>query len=212
MICSRVRFNILETLFSTTAFILMWIEGIKCNFVEFTSVSGGSEAITRHFGIWYFESISYVASVSGRYLVATCHPYPDYVDIDPAWKAAMAFSIITFILAIGVFVACIVTACTANPERPLTNAWMAPMYLFLSLCQGLTLLFLQSNGCKDNVLASFGDFAFPETCSISKGAKLCISALVFWAAAGVSSFLAHNAEKAERSETSESDQTPLLTA
>ncbi|KAL7528890.1 hypothetical protein ACHAWF_002751 [Thalassiosira exigua] len=205
MMRSSLRLNVLETLFSMTAFILMWIGGIRCNFVKFTSMSGSSEPITRQFGIWYYEFISSVTSVDGTYLVQTCHSYPDYVDIDPAWKAAKAFSIITFILAILMFIACVVTACSVDPERPMTYAFMAPMYLLLSACQGFMLLFLQSNGCKDNVLASYGALDFPETCSISKGAKLCISALVFWAAAGVSSFFAHQAEQAERSGPSEAD-------
>ncbi|KAL7525435.1 hypothetical protein ACHAWF_001359 [Thalassiosira exigua] len=79
---------------------------------------------------------------------------------------------------------------------------MPPLYLLTSLCQGLTLLLLQSNVCKNNTLVQLGrsGIAFEDTCSIATGANLCISALVFWAAAGACSLLAYKAEKEETAE------------
>lgn len=69
-----------------------------------------------------------------------------------------------------------------------------------ALFEGLTLLLLNSNVCKDNwdsgKLEGMG-ITLPETCSIDTGAKMAISAMVFFFAAGVASFLAHGAKKRE---------------
>ena len=78
------------------------------------------------------------------------------------------------------------------------------MYLLTSITQGLTLLLLSSNACNSNVLTGLGgpslsNVSFEDTCSISTGAKLVISATVFWFSAAVASFFAHRAEKAEMS-------------
>ena len=74
----------------------------------------------------------------------------------------------------------------------------------VALSQGLTLLLLDSNACHVDILdtlrnnGGIGDsITFEATCRISVGAKLVISALCFWLAAGCSSFVAHKAEKEE---------------
>ena len=63
-------------------------------------------------------------------------------------------------------------------------------------------MLLSSNACKSDVLLGLGgpalvNVTFEETCSISTGAKLVISATVFWFCAAVSSFFAHRAEITE---------------
>ena len=69
--------------------------------------------------------------------------------------------------------------------------------------QGLTLLMLGSSACSSGVLLQLPinfeglNVTCAETCSMSTGAKLNISAMSFWFAAAVASFLAHKQEKEE---------------
>ncbi|KAL7549790.1 hypothetical protein ACHAWF_013047 [Thalassiosira exigua] len=193
-------YQIVETVFLVVAFVLMWIEGIRCDFVKFTDTSGTSEPVSLRFGVWNFQFWSLVSSVDGTFVFESCRGYPDYVTIDPAWKAARAFAVLTFLFAVVLFVFTVVNACTSGPPR----AWTAPLYFLTSFCQGMILLMLNSDACRDNAqmklvagVAKLGSVQFPDTCSMSGGAKLCISAVTFWAGGGVASFLAHKSSKEE---------------
>ena len=99
-----------------------------------------------------------------------------------------------------------VSACaTSAGQHMMTYRWEGPAFLFLAVCQGLSLLLLSSNACNSDVLIGLGGPAtdiltFGETCEMSTGAKFVISATAFWAAAGVVSFMAHRTEKIEMAE------------
>ncbi|KAL7540070.1 hypothetical protein ACHAXR_009852 [Thalassiosira sp. AJA248-18] len=205
----------IETMFAVTAFILMWMGSIRCNFIKFTAISGASEPISLEFGIWYYQFWSIVTSVDGKYIFETCHGYPDSMPIDSNWKAARAFSVMTFIFALVVFITSIISACAPNSDKLSTRGWMAPAYLLTSFCQGLTLLILSSNACKDNILVqreTVGNIDWPDTCSLAMGANLCISATVLWFAAGLASYAAHKAEKEEANEEVDAGLREPLTA
>ena len=152
---------------------------------------------------WYYQFWSMVTSSSGTYIFESCHGYPDAVILDDSWKSARAFSVIAFVLSIIMIVSVFVEACSNNNDKAETHSWKAPVYLFLAICQGLTLLLLNSNACKSSeisILDDLGRLTFPDTCSLATGGKLAISSAAFWAAAAVSSLLAHSAEKKEIAE------------
>lgn len=212
-----VAFSLLEFIFACTAFILLLIGTIHCNFIKFTDIYGTSNPVSWHFGIWYYEFWSIVKSADGTFFLASCHGFPDYVELDATWKAARAFSVLTLISGLVVFIFSYFP-CAPNPDKPLTRGWMAPAYFLTAIFQGLMLLLLSSAACTNNVLVQnapveywpMRDVAFPDTCSIATGAKLTISATVFWAAAGVASYMAHSAEvKAEGTELQASLTEPL---
>lgn len=78
----------------------------SCNFVQFTDISGTSEPISREFGIWQYQYWSVVFTVDADYIVKSCHGYNEEdIVFDASWKAAKAFSIMTFIFATGILVA-----------------------------------------------------------------------------------------------------------
>eukprot|EP00581_Thalassiosira_minuscula_P009426 CAMPEP_0183707732 /NCGR_PEP_ID=MMETSP0737-20130205/4225_1 /TAXON_ID=385413 /ORGANISM="Thalassiosira miniscula, Strain CCMP1093" /LENGTH=219 /DNA_ID=CAMNT_0025935461 /DNA_START=146 /DNA_END=802 /DNA_ORIENTATION=- len=196
------KFNALQIVFAITAFVLMWIGTLRCGFVKFTSTSGTSEPISLQFGIWYYQFFSVVFTVDGAFAFESCHGYPDWVSLDGSWKAARAFSVLTFIFSIIVLVTACVSACAIAGTGRITFAWEAPVFLMVALFQGLTLLLLNSNVCKNNLLiqdvtTKYPDIGFPDTCSLDTGAKLSISAMVFFFVASVSAFLAHKAENEE---------------
>eukprot|EP00584_Thalassiosira_punctigera_P003777 CAMPEP_0172537464 /NCGR_PEP_ID=MMETSP1067-20121228/9057_1 /TAXON_ID=265564 ORGANISM="Thalassiosira punctigera, Strain Tpunct2005C2" /NCGR_SAMPLE_ID=MMETSP1067 /ASSEMBLY_ACC=CAM_ASM_000444 /LENGTH=222 /DNA_ID=CAMNT_0013322769 /DNA_START=79 /DNA_END=747 /DNA_ORIENTATION=- len=190
----------LQSVFAITAFILMWIGSLNCTFIEFVDTSGTDKPMSIKFGLWFFQSWTAVFSVSGTYLFESCHYYPESIDLDDSWKTARLFSVIAFVLGIIILIGLCVSACTRDISR-VTYGWEAPLYLLTGLCQGFTLFFLNSKACKGNLWVQLkGDITgvtFPDTCSISKGAKLTISAMVFFFAAGVTAFVAHKAEKKE---------------
>ena len=75
------------TLFALTAFILMWIGGIRCNFLKFTSTSGADEPFTFEMGMWYYSYYSLLFSTSGTYLFESCNPYVSFLcDMYKIWS------------------------------------------------------------------------------------------------------------------------------
>lgn len=179
-----------------TAFVLMWIGGLNCNFVEFTDILGSSAPMTRTFGVWMYSSWALVATNEGTMIVKTCQGYPDGIEADATWTTARAFSVISFFFALFVLVIKCCASCNTGTEAP-SERLVPPMYLLLSLATGLTLLLLDSKICKDNPLLAFGDFVWPSTCSLGTGAKCIISSTVFWAAAALSGFQEQQALKEE---------------
>lgn len=133
-------------------------------------------------------------NVDGLWIFETCHGYPDYQEIDPTWKTAQAFAVMSFIMGIFVLIASCIFACSMDrDDNFVTRSWLAPaMYFTTALFQGLSLLLLASNACKDNAIVQLATktslwATFPDTCSLNKGANLIISATVFWFAAGLAS-------------------------
>ena len=56
--------------------------------------------------------------------------------MDASWKAARAFSIITFLFGVIMMVAACVSVCsTQKSGYALTYVWEAPGYLLTALCQ-----------------------------------------------------------------------------
>eukprot|EP00581_Thalassiosira_minuscula_P004111 CAMPEP_0183740780 /NCGR_PEP_ID=MMETSP0737-20130205/60500_1 /TAXON_ID=385413 /ORGANISM="Thalassiosira miniscula, Strain CCMP1093" /LENGTH=225 /DNA_ID=CAMNT_0025975925 /DNA_START=23 /DNA_END=700 /DNA_ORIENTATION=- len=182
--------------FVMVAFILLVAVTGGCNMVKFSNISGADPGdFTLRFGIWRYQSWSFVISGSGEsFVTESCHSYPSYVEVDGNWKASRAFAVLAFIFAIFVIILDIAPACTNNPNKySYIRKFEAPLLLLTALFQGLVLLILNSNVCKDNVqVADLGnpdsalkDIEFQDTCSIDRGAKCIISATVFWFAAAI---------------------------
>jgi len=200
-------------LFAVVAVCLMWAGSIRCNFLKFDSVSGANPPITMELGIWYYSYFSFLLNTSGAYVYESCNAYPNITAIDATWKAAYSFAIITFIFGVFALVASCVTLCSTNCGENMGGSPNSAFslcsakgtsffYLFVAICQGLVLLFLSSNACNSEVLMGLGGIngpalngvTFTEKCSMSTGAKLTISATVFWVCAAAASFMAHKAE------------------
>merc|ERR1711971_944334 len=124
---------------------------MRCNFIKFTDTSGTSDPISLQFGIWYYRFWSLVTSVDGTFIFESCHEYPDFVDLDASWKAARAFSALAAIFGIAIFLSSIVSSCVSSARDALVHGWMAPAYLLTATFQGLSLLLLNSNACKNNL-------------------------------------------------------------
>jgi len=177
---------------------------MRCNFIKFTDVSGSSEPLSRSFGIYLYQFWATVITTDGSYIVKTCQEYPDTIELDGAWKAARAFTIITFVLVIILLIGKCCLMCN-NPLAEVQTKLDTPMYLLIALSQGLMLLLLSSNVCKSNPLVEFGNIEWQETCSLDTGAKCTTSALVFWALAAVTSYQEQRSLKEERANVGQPD-------
>ena len=172
-------------------FLSSYMHEPHCNFLRFDGTDINGAAFPMELGLWYYAFYAWVMVPGGSgltvgvYQYGTCNTYEEYTQIDPTWKAAQAFSIITFIFGIFTLVAVCVTSCVTNCYQKengfaTTYGWQAPLCLFTALCQGLVLLFLASDACNSKVLMGLGgrdawNATFPDTCSLSTGANLVIS-------------------------------------
>ena len=164
--------------------------------------------IKMQFGVWnylgYFLTTP-VGGDSGVYVLESCRGYGEAVELDDYWKAARAFSALTYIFALVTFISSIVSAC--RPGYRLTKSWEPPVYLFTCLFSGMTFLFFKSNACLNNPIVAginiagessraIPNFDFPDTCVLGQGGKLLISSTVFWFVAALASAKAYKTEKA----------------
>ncbi len=179
--------SVLPTAFAIIAFALGFIGSVQCNVIKFTSTSGfDGEPVTVQFGFWSHESVDFYfatdessGSTTG-FMVTTCTGYDQDVDIDAKWKAAAAFSILPLIFGGIDFVWMCVAKCTVN------HWFDCIAFLLAFFCQSLSILFLDSNACKNNsVIQSIEEtpfrenVTFQETCSMSQGMRCIVAACCF---------------------------------
>jgi hypothetical protein len=176
-------------------------------------MDSNGQPFSMELGLWYYAFYTWVIQTSGSglglnvYQFDTCNTYESYTPIDPTWKTAQAFAIITFIFGLFTLLSVCVTSCVTNCYSrengfATTYGWTAPLCLFTAISQGLVLLLLGSNACNSKVLIGLGgrqtwNATFPTVCSLSTGANLVISAVVFWFCAAVSTYMAHMFEQKE---------------
>jgi hypothetical protein len=125
---------------------------------------------------------------SGLYIITkTCVKYDgDDTDPDAKWNTAKAFAIIAIVL--GTLLPC-VSCFMPKFEKPI-----GACLLLVCLFQGLSLLILESNLCKNNKLINswnaiipdeFEDRRFPTECSRDWGYNCNIASVIFWFISGM---------------------------
>lgn len=197
------RYSIVTSIFAAVAFLLGLEAAISCTFISFHSNSGFSEPVTMRFGIWTWESWTFVTSTGGSTVVyETCSHYPSDEKIDSNWKAARAFSTVALVVG-GVFLfSNLILSCISSSQNKLRFEGLC--FMLTSIFQGLSLLLLGSVLCNDNDLViklseeiNLRDFGMETTCSMHSGANCAITAVVFWFLAGLTSRMASLSEKSE---------------
>jgi len=117
-----------------------------------------------------------VLTNEGMYIVKACVEYPESVELDSSWKASRAFLVLAFIFAVMILLFKLVLGCSSQPDKKGYTGIgkFVPLgYLLTAIFQGLALLFLNSNACKNNNLINMEDqtIEWSESCTISTGAK-----------------------------------------
>uniref|UniRef100_A0A7R9WIY7 Uncharacterized protein n=1 Tax=Pseudictyota dubia TaxID=2749911 RepID=A0A7R9WIY7_9STRA len=226
MVGSRGNKPLIPVVFSGCALFLSLLGNIVCQFVSFT-IRAEETARTSEifFGIWYYKGLANVTTGNYVETIEVCKQYPSGAMFDSKWKSAMAFSIIAPVIG-GVFWCWICFAlCFEMPG----SLWrmIGGLFVLNTVFQGLTLLYLTSNGCLDNEFTALIEGLYPEiitddTCSMAWGAKTAIAATVCWFVAGASMFVIPAPTKKEPgppetqtvtyTKTTQSDGTQVVTA
>eukprot|EP00978_Attheya_sp_CCMP212_P039597 scaffold207410_cov82-Attheya_sp.AAC.2 len=179
MVDTDVKIGIVS-LFVTVSVILSFLANISCSAVSFySSLSGG---ITLQFGVYLRKGTDVWGWGDDLNTYKTCINYDgDDMNPDAKWKTAKAFTI--FAIVFGSILPC-VSCFMPNLEKPI-GACM----LLVCLFQGLTLLLLDSNLCKNNNVVNTlnakipegsEEFKFPDECSRDWGYNSNIACVVFW--------------------------------
>lgn len=110
-----------------------------------------------------------------------CVGYPEYVEVDTAWKVARAFSCLGIIIA-GFLILWQFCAPFLLFDSVYWR-WATAIFAFIGTCQGLTLQFVMSDACLDNPLLgelTFNSNLYPETCSWGFGTRASLIGCIMW--------------------------------
>lgn len=172
-----------------------------CKFLSFTSIDGGGgggEPVALYLGIWYYQGLSVVQSdIQGTSVVENCYNYPAGTTVDAPWGSARAFSAMALVVGGVVTFWALLVWCFPPSER--TCRWGAALFLLCCPLQGLSLLLLGSDACRDDGLATAllegrsdsdapGATALPSSCSMASGAGCAIAATVLWVLAAIAAW------------------------
>lgn len=145
----------------------------------------------RSYGLWMFRWHQFSNELDGKtYMREGCVNYPKghpLWDFDGKWKAARAFSCIATIVA-GFMIFWSFCAPLLLFDG-LFWRWAIIVYIFIAICEGLTLLFLWSNGCSENPLLQLhvpDPSIYPLECSWDTGTWCQILGVAFYGLAAIS--------------------------
>mmetsp|Transcript_1579 Transcript_1579/g.2474 ORF Transcript_1579/g.2474 Transcript_1579/m.2474 type:complete len:216 (-) Transcript_1579:122-769(-) len=177
---ARIVLSLLTVLFSATALSLAYVGTLDCHYVSFTSTHEEYEVKA---GIWSY--LNYTYENGDSVISESCQTYPTDVDIDATWKAARAFSVLAVIFGSILFLFSLVVVYQTVTERRFSTGGCDTISLFLTgIFQGLCLLFLGGNGCKNVQTGQIPDL-FRDSCVISTGAKCSMASAMFWSLASL---------------------------
>jgi hypothetical protein len=205
MAFSSLSLSLFSSIFAAVAFFLSWSSAFNCSYVNFSSIQDTDLNIG--FGLWSHNWYAISLPLDNSFIFQTCITYGS-TPIDAPMKAARVFAIIALVLGgVFFFASLFSVSCFGgrSDEKLTLTRSEGVAYLLVCLCQGLSLLLLNSTICTNNSLiadlqSTLNDrekihIDFIENCSISKGARCCIAAIVFWFMAALTSCLAVSAER-----------------
>jgi len=203
----EAMFNVVPLVFVGMAFLFSLLGNTFCETIKFNSLT--SNIPNRAFGMWLQQQVSISIINNNLYVGQTCVSYSNSIDIDPYWKTARAFAVLAPIF--GVIVMLLICPCTQVVSWKKQAGWLLQI---TALFQGFCLFILSSNACKaSEVMTDLSYLLYDEKCSLGWGAKLNISALVFWWFAGMilliapsSNAVAETGVDNETSPTTEKDE------
>jgi len=215
---------------ATAALVFSLIGNFWCNYaytpLTFTNTINASNSSTynMYYGIWnykYFTTV-YYSDGSGMYATtyASCAGYGgQFVTPNTKWNSAKAFSIIAVCLG-GIAT---IASCAALGKPKL---WMiiSMVLMITTLFQGLTFLYFSSNACsladslvdykgtQGNPSSKLVNLSIGDECALAAGAKLGISATVFWFVSALAAALAGKKgapEQADEGENVKQQEVPV---
>jgi hypothetical protein len=175
-------------IFAAAALCCSYVSNFYCDTIQFIP-KGDFEAVDffrprpLSFGLWMFKQQRMVNVLNGEIMYSEfCTGYdPNSIDIDMKWKVARIFSCIGIIIS-GFLLLWQFCAPFLLFDA---NYWRIAMVLFtfLAFCQGMTLFFLQSNACNDNVmidLMAYNPKLYPPQCTWDSGTRTCFASTILY--------------------------------
>jgi hypothetical protein len=101
--------------------VLSIVPSFSCASIKYEPTESGLGLPSLHLGIWR-QRKTQMTAISGNgetqvYVYDTCQKYPDNVEIDSAWKASRAFSVMVPILGFFIVVALCVKGKDMSPAQ-----------------------------------------------------------------------------------------------
>jgi hypothetical protein len=186
-------YKFLPTILSSVSLALTLMSNSWCQFVQVVWFpnDGTGPPMSQNFGIWTYETLLTSSRTGNPY--EACVSYdssssrPPPFERDSHWRSAMAFSALTSIMGGLLCVGLWLSPC-CYPSHLLSSTWkcMGVGLVLVTLCQGLTLLFLASPICVPSELTtSEGTPASSTGCDTIWGANMSIAAVVLWFLSGM---------------------------
>jgi len=178
---------------ATAAFVCSYAGNFFCNNIQFAP-SGNFDSSdpyrprTITYGLWMYKEFRVSNQYNGEvYFSEYCAGYEEGTEFDTAWKIARAFAVLTMIAA-GFL---LLWQCFAPflLFDALYWRWAMVLFALLGACQGLTLLFVTSSACFDNVLLEemvANPDIYPSTCSWDWGTLVGFSSTFLYFATAAS--------------------------
>uniref|UniRef100_A0A7S4ILA9 Uncharacterized protein n=1 Tax=Odontella aurita TaxID=265563 RepID=A0A7S4ILA9_9STRA len=193
---------LIPVVFSGCALFLSLLGNLVCQFVSFgLTLERSGRTSDIFFGIWYYKGLANVTTGNYVETIEVCKMYPSSTSFDSKWKSAKAFSIIAPVIG-GVFWCWICFALCFEMSNSLWRK-IGALFVLNTVFQGLTLLYLTSEGCLNNEFTGYIEELYPnitadDSCSMAWGAKTAIAATCCWFVAGVSMFVIDAPTRPER--------------
>lgn len=187
------------TILSSVSFLLTLMSNSWCQFVQVEwSPNDGiiGAPVSQKFGIWTYETLLTSGRTGDTYGACVSYDYnssssPPPFERDAKWRCAMAFSVITGIVGGLICVVFWMSPC-CYPSNVLASTWkcMGLCLFFVTLFQGLTLMFLNGPVCEPSEITTHeGIPASSSGCDKIWGANMSIAAVVLWFLSGISAML-----------------------
>mmetsp|Transcript_26645 Transcript_26645/g.32301 ORF Transcript_26645/g.32301 Transcript_26645/m.32301 type:complete len:295 (+) Transcript_26645:155-1039(+) len=159
------------SIIGTIAIILSLHVTLSCKYVSLLAPHGYSQDR----GVWYVEGFERVGDSDEFKNV--CTPYPTDVHMDGLWQWVRAFTLFGGIIGSGV--SSFLWSCMFSPLT--VQAWrlLALACIVTAILQGLTMMFVHSNGCLNSKWVKYSG---ERSCTTTTGFDIDIAATVFWIA------------------------------
>jgi hypothetical protein len=183
-------YKFIPAILSSLSFLLAMMSTSWCEFVKVQWVASDGESISQSFGLWTYET--YTTSTMDENVYQTCVKYgynpnsPLPFEHDSKWRSAMAFSVIGGVIGGLVCLQIWLIPCCYHANA-LFSGWkcMGFSCFFVSLFQGLTLLFLAGPVCNGSETTYNGLSVSSTGCSRQWGANCSIALVLLWFFAGI---------------------------
>lgn len=186
-------FSWIPAIVASAAFICSLYFGFGCESIQFQPTSNNYNQGSLKFGPWNEMQVTYQTNNVGQYTqvttTKTCVAWQWGSNgnsmVDSKWKTVRAFTVIVAVIGGLLMLALWFVPCRAGRISKSTWSLVAAINsILLTLFQGLTFLFFQSNACINNTMANTLGL-YNGKCAWDAGSTANVVSVVLWFLTGV---------------------------